>query len=170
MCAAKDVVKGKGKRGWKYKSVLLDEGKPELDLEPNLELELELESKPELETRLSLRTKARNGVCCEKSQKEYRETCSKVYEYCKHTLARTNATARVSVIISIDCYISRDIEYTSCADVLKCSCRRQLVGVRGVRSYCFFIQFELDFLRQDRVHASLLCNRIKVSPSAFIAQ
>ncbi|KAF4617948.1 hypothetical protein G7Y89_g15033 [Cudoniella acicularis] len=54
--ATKDVVKGKGKRGRKRKSVLPDEGKLEPDLEPNPELELEseseLESEPELETGL----------------------------------------------------------------------------------------------------------------------
>jgi hypothetical protein len=44
---ARDVVKGKGKRGRKHKSVLLDEGKPESDPEPNPELELEPESDPE---------------------------------------------------------------------------------------------------------------------------
>jgi hypothetical protein len=44
---ARDVIKGKGKRGRKRKSVLPDEGKPESDPEPNPELELEPESEPE---------------------------------------------------------------------------------------------------------------------------
>lgn len=54
--AAKDIVKGKGKRGRKRKSVLLDEGKLDLDPELNPELELGPESEPgsepELETGL----------------------------------------------------------------------------------------------------------------------
>lgn len=48
--AVKDVVKAKGKRGRKRKSILPDEGKPEPDPEPNPELELEPEPEPELET------------------------------------------------------------------------------------------------------------------------
>jgi hypothetical protein len=133
---ARDVVKGKGKRGRKRTSVLPDEGKPESDPEPNPELEPEPESDPE--PGLEKEPEPEMVRAAKKSQKEQRETCSEANEYCRGRPARTNARGRASTRLRIDSgRPPRNMEGTRCADVLKFRLWRTApyIVARGVGSY-----------------------------------
>lgn len=102
--AAKYVVKGKGKRGRKRKSVLPDEGKPESDPEPNPELEIEPESAPESvpkpETELELEPEmARTAEKARKSTGKRARKCTSIAN--AHQLEPTPEPEPVSQLAQI---------------------------------------------------------------------
>jgi hypothetical protein len=65
----------------------------------------------------------------------------------RRTLARTNATARASVIIGTDCCISRDIECTCCVDVLKCGLWTIACWCKRSKELLLFYSVRIRFLK-----------------------